>query len=85
MPETQPITVACKLEISNTLAKEIEDTLLVFATSCDWVNQNTPNKMTNKTAMQSLVYKNVRTNFGLSANLAIQAVIRVCANRKTAK
>ena len=85
MPETQPITVACKLEVSNTLAKEIEDTLLVFATSCDWVNQNTPNKMTNKTAMQSLVYKNVRTNFGLSANLAIQAVIRVCANRKTAK
>ncbi len=85
MPETQPITVACKLEVSNTLAKEIDETLLVFATACDWVNQNTPNKMANKTAMQSLVYKDVRTNFGLSANLAIQAIRRVCGNRKTAK
>ncbi|MGB5768780.1 MAG: transposase, partial [Crocosphaera sp.] len=73
------------LEVSNTLAKEIDDTLLVFATACDWVNQNTPNKMTNKTAMQSLVYHDVRANFGLSANLAIQAIRRVCANRKTAK
>jgi putative transposase len=85
MPETQSLTVACKLEVSNTLAKEIDDTLLVFATACDWVNQNTPNKMTNKTAMQSLVYHDVRANFGLSANLAIQAIRRVCANRKTAK
>ncbi|MDJ0598230.1 MAG: hypothetical protein QNJ37_05255 [Crocosphaera sp.] len=85
MPETQPVTVACKLEVSNTLAQEIDETLLVFATACDWVNQNTPNKMANKTAMQSLVYKDVRTNFGLSANLAIQAIRRVCANRKTAK
>ncbi len=85
MPETQPITVACKLQVSNILAKEIDDTLLVFATACDWVNQNTPNKMTNKTAMQSLVYQDVRINFGLSANLAIQAIRRVCANRKTAK
>ncbi len=85
MPETQSLTVACKLEVSNTLAKEIDDTLLVFATACDWVNQNTPNKMSNKTAMQSLVYHDVRANFGLSANLAIQSIRRVCANRKTAK
>jgi putative transposase len=85
MPKTQPITVACKLQVSNILAKEIDETLLVFASASDWVNQNTPKKMTNKTAMQSLVYQDVRTNFGLSANLAIQAIRRVCANRKTAK
>ena len=85
MPKTLPITVACKLEVSNAVATEIDDTLLVFATACDWVNANTPNKMTNKTALQSLVYQYVRTNFGLSANLAIQAIRRVCANRKTAK
>ena len=85
MAKTQPITVACKLEVSNTIAKEIDETLLVFASACDWVNQNTPNKMTNKTAMQSLVYHDARVNFGLSANLAIQAIRRVCANRKTAK
>jgi putative transposase len=84
MPETQSITVACKIEASNTLPKEIDETMLVFASACDWVNSNTPEKMTNKTAMQSLVYSEVRANFGLSSNLAIQAIRRVCANRKTA-
>ncbi len=85
MPKTQLITVACNCKSGNILAKEIDETLLVFASASDWVNQNTPKKMTNKTAMQSLVYQDVRTNFGLSANLAIQAIRRVCANRKTAK
>ena len=59
MPETQPITVACQLQVNNTLAKEIDETLLVFASACDWVNDNTPAKMANKTAMQSLVYQDV--------------------------
>jgi putative transposase len=84
MPETQSVTVACKIEASNTFAQEIDETMLVFASACDWVNSNTPEKMTNKTAMQSLVYSEVRAGFGLSSNLAIQAIRRVCANRKTA-
>jgi hypothetical protein len=84
MPETQSVTVACKIEACNALAKEIDETMLVFASACDWVNGNTPEKMTNKTAMQSLVYQDVRAKFGLSSNLAIQAIRRVCANRKTA-
>lgn len=84
MSKTQSITVACKLEVSNTLSQEIDETMLVFANACDWVDSNTPEKMTNKTAMQSLVYQDVRAKFGLSSNLAIQAIRRVCANRKTA-
>ncbi len=35
--------------------------------------------------MQKLVYNQVRKQFGWSANLTIQAVRRVCSNRKTAK
>ena len=35
--------------------------------------------------MQKLVYNDVRALFGLSANLAIQALRRVCSNRKTAR
>ena len=35
--------------------------------------------------MQKLVYNQVREQFGLSSNLAIQALRRVCANRKTAR
>ncbi len=85
MSETQPITVACKMKVDKELSKEIDDTLLAFACACDWVNDNTPKNLTNKTAMQSLVYQDVRLKFGLSANLAIQAIRRVCANRKTAK
>lgn len=85
MPETQTITVACKLKVSSEVAKEIEETLLAFSSACDWVNQNTEPKMVTKTAMQALVYQDVRASFGLSANLAIQAIRRVCANRKTAR
>lgn len=85
MPETQTISVACKLKTNKELSKAIDETLLAFACACDWVNENTPKNLTNKTAMQSLVYKEVRDKFGLSANLAIQAIRRVCANRKTAK
>lgn len=84
MSETLSITVACKLQVPIVLVPEIDETMMVFAVACDWVNKNTPEKMTNKTAMQSLVYQDVRTKFGLSSNLAIQAIRRVCANRKTA-
>ncbi len=73
------------MKIASDLAKEIDETLLTFACACDWINTNTPLNLTNKTAMQSLVYRDVRSKFGLSSNLAIQAVRRVCANRKTAK
>jgi len=84
MSETQSLTIACKLQVADALVPEINETMLVFAVACDWINANTPEKMTNKTAMQSLVYQDVRRNFGLSSNLAIQAIRRVCANRKTA-
>lgn len=41
--------------------------------------------LTSKTKMQKLVYNDIRARFGLSANLAIQALRRVCSNRKTAR
>ncbi|MEM8778088.1 MAG: transposase [Cyanobacteria bacterium P01_G01_bin.49] len=85
MSETQTISVACQLKTNKKLSKAIDETLLACACACDWVNKNTPKNLTNKTAMQSLVYKDVRGKFGLSANLAIQAIRRVCANRKTTK
>lgn len=81
----QVTTVACKLEVSNSVAQEIDATLEAFAAACIWINDNTPPKLTNRTAMQQLVYTQVREQFGLSSNLAIQAVRRVCTNRKTAR
>ena len=81
----QVTTVACKLQVPQKFVSEIDQTLDVFAAACEWINGNTPENLTNKTKMQSLIYKQVRGQFGLPANLTIQAVRRVCANRKTAR
>jgi putative transposase len=81
----QVTTVACKLKTPVKFVAEIDKTLEVFAAACEWVNQNTPPELTNKAKMQKLVYNDVRIRFGLSSNLSIQALRRVCANRKTAR
>ena len=81
----QVTTVACKLKVPVKFLPEIEATLQTFADACDWINKNTPPELTNKAKMQKLVYNDIRLLFGLSSNLAIQALRRVCANRKTAR
>lgn len=81
----QVTTVACKLEAPLKFVAEIDKTLEVFAAACEWVNANTPLELTNKAKMQKLVYNDVRLLFCLSANLSIQALRRVCANRKAAR
>ena len=81
----QVTTVVCKLKVPVKFVAEIEATLQAFADACEWVNKNTPPELTNKTKMQKLVYNDVRSLFGLSSNLAIQTLRRVCANRKTAR
>ncbi len=75
----QVTTVACKLQVDKNISSEIDETLLGFAAACEWVNENTPKDLTNKNKMQKLVYNQVRGQFGLSANLAIQALRRVCS------
>ena len=81
----QVTTVACKLQAAKNISSEIDELLVVFAAACEWINANTPKDLTNKTKMQKLVYNQVREQFGLSSNLAIQALRRVCSNRKTAR
>ncbi len=81
----QVTTVAGKLQVPKNISSEIDETLEAFAAACEWISNNTPLDLTNKTKMQKLVYKQVRVQFGLSSNLAIQAVRRVCGNRKTAR
>ena len=81
----QITTVVCKLKVPVKLLAEIDETLQVFAAACEWINANTPQDLISKTKMQKLVYAHVRERFGLSSNLAIQALRRVCSNRKTAR
>jgi IS605 OrfB family transposase len=81
----QVLTISCKLNISTEQSKKLDETMQVFAQACNHINEKTPEKLMNQIAMQSLIYQDVRALFGLSANLTIQALRRVCANRKTAK
>lgn len=81
----QVLTLSCKLNVSIEQSKKLNETMQVFAQACNHINEKTPLKLVNQIAMQSLIYNDVRALFGLSANLTIQAVRRVCGNRKTAK
>ncbi len=80
----QVLTVSCKLNPSTDQVEQIDATLKAFADACTWINQTAPEKLTNKTDMQKLVYYECRALFGLAANLAVRAIARVCANRKAA-
>jgi putative transposase len=80
----QILTYLCKLHTTEEQAKHLDDTLHTFADACNWIHETVPKRMRNGLQMQKLVYHEVRDRFGLSANLAIQAIRRVCANRKAA-
>jgi len=82
---TQPLTIVCKLQPSDEQVQHLDDTLEAFAAACNWVHETVPLRIRNKDRMQAMVYYEVRERFGLSANLAIQAIRRVCMNRKAAQ
>ncbi|MBW4688041.1 MAG: transposase [Komarekiella atlantica HA4396-MV6] len=81
----QILTVSCKLEVLPHQVEKLEAVLKAFADCCEYVNKNTPEKLTNQIAVQSLCYQAARADSGLPAQLTIHAIRRVCANRKTAK
>ncbi len=67
---TQVLTVSCKLKVSQSQAAKLDATLDAFVQALNWVNQNTPEKVTNAVKLQSLCYREIRARFGLSSNLA---------------
>ncbi|XFA74394.1 transposase [Thermosynechococcaceae cyanobacterium Okahandja] len=81
----QVLTVSCKLTVTPQQVEKLEAVLSAFASCCEFVNAKTPAKLTNQIAVQSLIYKEARAHSGLSAQLTIHAIRRVCANRKAAK
>jgi IS605 OrfB family transposase len=82
---SQVLTVSCKLEVTQSQVENLDVVLRAFANCCEYVNKNTDPKLTNQIAVQSLIYKEAREYSGLSAQMTIHAIRRVCANRKTAK
>lgn len=82
---SQLLTVSCKLEVTPDQAQKLDPVLANFAKCCEFVNANTPKNLTNKNAVQALIYKEAREHSGLSSQLTILAIRRVCMNRKAAK
>jgi len=81
----QVLTIVVKLQPTPEQAAKIEATLQAFAAACNYVNEHTDPKLTNKIAIQSLTYQTIKSEFNLVANMAVRACARVAANRKVAK
>ena len=76
-------TVVCKLAPTPEQVVEIDATLQAFARACDHIATVSKREgTTNKVVLQHACYKEVRSLFGLSSNLAIRAIARVCAALK---
>ncbi|PSB56069.1 transposase [Chamaesiphon polymorphus CCALA 037] len=81
----QILTIVCKLSPTTEHVAQIEATLKAFADACNYANEVVKPQTTSSVTIQNLVYQDLRSMFGLSANLAVRVCARVGANRKTAK
>lgn len=81
----QVLTIVVKLQPTLEQVAKLEATLQAFADACNYVNEHTDPKLTNKIAIQSLTYQTIKNQFNLVANMAVRACARVAANRKVAK
>jgi putative transposase len=79
-------TIVCKLDPTPEQVAEIEATLDAFAQACNHIADVARRiHSTSKTEVQKACYREVRDTFGLSANLTIRAIARVCAALKVAE
>jgi len=67
----QTLTLVCKLQPTPEQSSQIESILVAFAEACNYANEQVNPQITSKTTIQSLVYQDIRAQFGLSANQAI--------------
>jgi putative transposase len=76
-------TICCKLDPTCAQVVEIEATLAAFAGACNRIAEVARTiHSSNKVVVQKECYQAIRTDFGLSANLTIRAIARVCAALK---
>ena len=76
-------TLVCKLAPTPEQRSEIDATLAAFADACNHIAEVARSiHSSNKVKVQHACYQDVRSCFGLSANLAIRAIARVCAALK---
>jgi putative transposase len=76
-------TIVLKLQPTAGQTVEIDATLKAFANACNHIADICRHiHSTNKVKVQHACYREVRQRFGLSANLTIRAIARVCAALK---
>lgn len=79
-------TIVCKLNPSREQAAEMEATLVAFAASCNHIAEVCRSiHSTHKVMVQQECYTSVRAEYGLSANLTIRAIARVCVALKSSE
>jgi IS605 OrfB family transposase len=79
-------TVVCKMAPTDIHAFALGETVQKYALACDAILKvAVENKTSNKVRLQHLVYHDIRKLFGLSANLTVRAIARVCWAVKAAK
>ncbi len=81
----QVLTLVVKLQVNINQHQLLADTANAFALACNWINQNVNPNLTNRNSIQAICYKDVKEQFGLTANHVVRACARVSANRLTAK
>ena len=73
-------TICCKLFTTPKINEALSETSHLFAEACNFVLKiATEEKTNNAIKLHQLCYKQVRTLFNLSANLAVRAIRRVVA------
>ena len=83
MPAETTRTIVLKLQPTAAQAAGLDATLGAFAKACDYITDVVRREhTTNRTLIQRACYREVRAIFGLSANLAIRAIARVCTALK---
>jgi putative transposase len=80
--EIQTLTAICKLEVDAVTATDIDNLMLMFAATCNYVNASVDPKYKSATQIQKLIYKDAKERSGMQANHVIQACVRVAGNRK---
>ena len=84
MPQ-QILTIVCQLNPTAAQIVKLDQVLQGFAEACRYINRTICPSMTNKNRIQKEIYRAVRQQFGLTANLTVRACARVAAHRKVGK
>jgi IS605 OrfB family transposase len=81
----QVLTLVVKLQLTSEQADKLSATASQFAEACEYINEKVKPSLSNRNAIQAVIYNEIKEKFDLVSNHVIRACARVGANRLTAK